>query len=121
MNWQVGALLLPIVVHIAAMLVNAAFAEPEACGDIAALWCGSPFESIASSFATDRSFNFFTLGISVISGLWKLLTGLVLLDYDMLKAQEYGAWAALGDGIRIVSGIVLLGITMTGAVSIFRR
>ena len=121
MNWQVGALMFPISVHIAILLFSAAVGAAGDCPDIAAIWCGSPFEGIASAFSSERDLNFFTLGLSLMSGSLQLLQGLVLLDYDLLKAQEYSLWAAMGDGLRIISGVILLGISITGAMTIFRR
>ena len=120
MTWSLGALLIPVIIHIAALVFNAAVGATSDCS-IAAIWCGSPFEAIMSSFDESKDYNFFTLSLSLMSGALQLMLGLILLDYDVLKSQEYGAFAAVGDGIRIVSGITLLGVTITGAMAIFRR
>lgn len=121
MQWSIGALLFPVVVHIACLLLSASVGTSESCPGIADIWCGSPFEGIAETFSTERNYNFFTIGLGLMGGTLQLILGLILLDYDVLKAQEYSVWAAVGDGIRIISGVILLGVTITGAMAIFRR
>ena len=122
MNWQMGALMLPVAAHIAAMMLSAAFGgQSVACGDISAIWCGTPFQHIVEYFAEARDLNFFTLITSGIATAWHTLSGVALLDYDVFKAQSYSIWAFIGDGFRIMSGFALLGMTVVGATAIYRR
>ena len=121
MSWSLGALLFPVMFHVAALMVNAAFGGGESCTALSSFWCGSPFEAFAEVFSERRSYNFFTLGLAVMGGLLQTMLGLLSADYDILKSQEYQLWATLGDGIRLVYIMTLAGVVIVGAISMFRR
>ena len=121
MPGSVGILLIPILVHLAMLLAQAAVGTAHDCVAVSAFFCGSPFEAIMSSFREEQNVNFFALAISLFTGMLQLVLGLFIFDYDILKAHDTAVGSAVGAGIQIIGAIGMMIATLAGAMAIFRR
>ena len=112
---------MPIAVHVVLIICTGAFStEAKECS-ISSVLCGTPFEPFISSFEIPRGFNVFFKAWEIGYSFFKMLIGLLLLNYEILTGQEYGLAALVADGFRIACGMILAGVCVSGAVLMIRR
>lgn len=121
MQWSAGAFFLPIAIHVVLIVATGAFsAESRECTITAAL-CGTPFEPFVSSFELPRGLNVFFKAWEIGWSFFKMLVGLLILNYEILTAQQFGLASLVADGFRIACGMILAGTCVSGAVLMIRR
>lgn len=117
MSVGLGGLTLFVALHFVLLIFTAAVAGTPDCGSPQAWACGGPFEAVAE--AAGGGFSFGAL-LDVMGGLFQMVAGLLLLDYDVLKGDGV-ITGGIGFIIRAIGWVLFASFMVATAASFLGR
>lgn len=112
-----------IALHIILALLTVAIAgvSPSECATTMPDWsCMTPLRGLAEQYADGASANLLDLVLGTVSGIFQLLLGFLILDYDILKGQD-SITGSIGFVIRAFGWAAVLAGTISASIGLFFR